>query len=284
MGRETVLVTGAAGGVGLQLIDLLVPQYDVIAVVRDESETGLIKAAAPDVTTVIADLADASSLRPALATLLADPGLTLRAAVSAAAVWPGDPLELIDLVELRRVFEINTFAPLMLYQAVIPALRRSQGRFVLVSSISGKVALPFNAAYAMSKFAVEALGDVARREAGKWGVETVIIEPGPIKTPMVTGMMVHLEQRRAALSTEHEALYGDLFDAFGAMVEAGYPTASPPIDVARAIERAIRDADPDPRIQVSETGQFICGLPRTHDDRAIDAIAISAVTASREAP
>jgi NAD(P)-dependent dehydrogenase (short-subunit alcohol dehydrogenase family) len=281
MSRETVLLTGAAGGVGLELLALLQPEYDVIAVVRDEAEAERVRGVSPGIVTVVADLADAGSLKPALAPHLAKSGLTLRAAVSAAAVWPGDPVELINLEELRKTFEINSFSPLMLYQAAIPVLRVSKGCFVLVSSISGKVALPFNAAYAMSKFAVEALGDVARREAGKWGVETVIIEPGPIKTPMVTGMMTHLAQRRLVLSPESEALYGELFDSFKAMVDAGYPTASDPADVARAVLDAIRDPDPETRIPIGDTAKFICSLPRTHDDKAIDAIAISAVTALR---
>ena len=52
------------------------------------------------------------------------------------------PLEYLPLDELRRQLEVNTIGQLAVIQACLPALRRTRGRIVNVSSISGRVALP----------------------------------------------------------------------------------------------------------------------------------------------
>ncbi|MEI9963998.1 MAG: SDR family NAD(P)-dependent oxidoreductase [Caulobacteraceae bacterium] len=283
---RTVLVTGAAGGVGLELVKLLAAAGDeVVGVVLDEAEAARVRAAVPTVRALVPiDLADADSVAPALAPIFAAPGFKLDAVVTCAAVWPGGPLETTPLSEFRETFEINTMGCVAIYQQCLPLLRATKGRFVFVSSISGKVALPFNGAYTLSKYAIEALGDLARREAGKWGVKVSIVEPGPIKTPMVTAMAAKLDRERAALTDEARALYGDLYDAFALMVEEGYPTATEPKVVAETIVEALDAAEPLTRYEVDDTARFLCGMPRTMTDLQIDEIAIASVTAKPKEP
>ena len=58
----------------------------------------------------------------------------------------------------------------------------NQGKIINISSVSGKRSYPFIAPYTASKFAVEAFSDSLRREMLLYGVDVVLIEPGPIKT------------------------------------------------------------------------------------------------------
>src|SRR5690606_24196112 len=64
------------------------------------------------------------------------------------------PTMRIDLEEMRRLFELNVFAPLRLAQLAASHLERSHGTIVMMSSIAGVVAAPRYGAYAASKFAL----------------------------------------------------------------------------------------------------------------------------------
>lgn len=89
----------------------------------------------------------------------------------------------IDVDEMRRLFELNVFAPLRLAQLAAPALERARGTIVMMSSIAGIVAAPSYGAYAASKFALEALAMSMRSELADRGIRIVVIRPGPVDTP-----------------------------------------------------------------------------------------------------
>src|SRR2546421_2149533 len=107
--------------------------------------------------------------------------------VNNAGIAVAGPLEFLPLAELRRQLEVNVVGQLRVTQAVLPALRRAGGRVGNVGAISGGSALPFPGAYAMSKFALEALTDSLRVELEPWGIRVVVVEPGSIRTPSWTG-------------------------------------------------------------------------------------------------
>ena len=144
---------------------------------------------------------------------------------------------MLPLEELTRQLDVNVVGQLRVTQALLPALRRRQGRIVLMGSISGRSALPFLGAYAMSKFALEAMADALRVELAPWGIHVSIVEPGTIATPIWTK-----PQRSAAeLSPQAVELYGERLDRFR---RAGRGTRSaahavPADEVAKAVEHAL---------------------------------------------
>jgi short-subunit dehydrogenase len=94
------------------------------------------------------------------------------------------PVEQQPMGEVRRQFESNGFGPTRLIQLVLPAWRgRSRGRILNVSSMGGRATLPGGAFYHASKYAIEALSDALRMEVAQFGIDVVLIEPGPVKTP-----------------------------------------------------------------------------------------------------
>ena len=277
---RSVIVTGAAGGVGLALVEMLSRAgRRVIAMVLDDREADRLRHAVPEVTNVIrCDLSNADRVAPALAPIVSDDRLDLEAMVACAGVWPGTPLETTTLAEVRRTLEINTIAPLAVFQVALPALRRSRGRAVFVSSISGRMGIALNGSYAMSKFALEALADVARRETAHWGVQVTVIQPGPIKTPMVTEMLDHIAAIKHKLSRSERELYGSLYTGFADMCEKGYPDATPPGEVASAIMNVLAAPEPETRVQVGPVAKQICDAARALPDRELDAIARSLIS------
>ncbi|MCD4699865.1 MAG: SDR family NAD(P)-dependent oxidoreductase [Phycisphaerae bacterium] len=101
---------------------------------------------------------------------------------NAGAALPG-AVEEVGLDEVRREFEVNTFASLAWMHLVGPIMRKQgKGRIINISSISGRIAFPVLGVYAATKFALEALSDSARVEYEPWGVKVILIEPGSIVT------------------------------------------------------------------------------------------------------
>jgi NAD(P)-dependent dehydrogenase (short-subunit alcohol dehydrogenase family) len=273
MGKKA-LVVGAAGGVGSHVVRLLIEGgWDVLGTVMNEEQRREVRANAPSILdAAIIDLADSDAIGPALAPLLAEAG-SLDAVVVCAAISPFGPLETTPLRALRRTLEINAISDLAVYQATIPLLRQSKGRMVVISSMAGKVAFPFIGHYAASKYMLEALADVMRREAGEWGVEIIIVEPGGIRTPMVTEELRSLVAEKASLTPEVRALYGRRYDAFEAVLRGGYDKATPPEVVAQVIVDALAAEQPATRYAVGPDAQAIIGLAATLTDREFDKFA-----------
>mmetsp|Transcript_6958 Transcript_6958/g.11024 ORF Transcript_6958/g.11024 Transcript_6958/m.11024 type:complete len:339 (-) Transcript_6958:65-1081(-) len=88
------------------------------------------------------------------------------------------PTEWTPLSSAKLMMEVNYFGTVRVTQALLPFIRKSQGRIVNVASIAGKVGLPSEAAYCASKYAVEAYSDVLRKDMLPFGVNVTIIEPG----------------------------------------------------------------------------------------------------------
>jgi NAD(P)-dependent dehydrogenase (short-subunit alcohol dehydrogenase family) len=102
---------------------------------------------------------------------------------AAGTVMPGF-VDYQPIHSYRQVMAVNFFAPVLLTQKLLSALRRSKGRVVLVSSVDGIVSLPGNAPYDASKFALEAYADALRVELSFCGVMVSVINPATMRTPM----------------------------------------------------------------------------------------------------
>ena len=87
------------------------------------------------------------------------------------------PVEVFALEEWRRLFEVNLFGHIAAIQTLLPALIRSMGRVVNISSTGGKIAMATYGPYAGTKFALEAVSDALRREVEPLGVTVVVVEP-----------------------------------------------------------------------------------------------------------
>jgi NAD(P)-dependent dehydrogenase (short-subunit alcohol dehydrogenase family) len=163
----------------------------------------------------------------------------LDALVANAGIAIAAPLEYLPPEELARQLDVNVVGQLRVVQALLPALRRATGRVVLMGSVGGRSALPFLGAYAMSKFALEAMADSLRLELQPWGMHVSIVEPGTIATPMWTKPQRALEDFPA----EAGERYGERIEKFRRLAAARSSHGVPPVEVAKAVEHALT-ADP----------------------------------------
>lgn len=271
---DTVLVIGAAGGVGLEVTRRLLGKgHAVIATVLDESQALSLRESVPEVHAIVqVDLSAGDGLATALKAHLDVPGMRLAGVIHCAAMSPQGPLEFASLSSLRQVFEVNTISCVAAYQLCMPYLRASRGRLVLVSSHGGRVAFPFIGQYSASKFALEALGDVMRREAAPFGVRVVLVEPGALKTGMTRGQLDKVERDIVQLSAAERELYGPLYTQFRSVIQGALAMGTPPEAVADVIVEALHVAEPKTRYQVGQDAVDLVALSRSASDEAIDAL------------
>ncbi len=168
------LITGASTGIGrATTLRLAAGGWTVLAGVRSsaagEALTG--EASSGRVHAIELDVTDPEQVAAAAQTVSESRSASvpggLDALVNNAGIGVGGPLESCSIADLRMQLEVNVVGQIAVTQALLPALRRARGRIVLISSIGGRVAMPFNAPYAASKYALEAIGDALRGRAAR---------------------------------------------------------------------------------------------------------------------
>ncbi len=245
MMRGGVVVTGASTGIGRETARRLAQSgFQVYGTVRHSPDADSLRA--DGVTPVIMDVTDAKSIAAARGAVLAALGdQPLVGLVNNAGAPAAGPLEFLPLEEFRYVLEVNVLGVMAVTQAFLPHLRRSQGRIVNMSSISGRIAMPFAGPYAASKFALEALSDSLRRELSGSGVSVIVIQPGSIRTPIWDKAAAP-----ATLERYRDTPYATALPLIRQQALAGVQKGLPPSAVADAVLQALSARRPPIRIVV----------------------------------
>jgi NAD(P)-dependent dehydrogenase (short-subunit alcohol dehydrogenase family) len=264
---RSVLVTGAAGGIGtaatLRLAEL---GFTVYAGVRSASPH---LEGRQGVRVVRFDVTDPDEVEAAAAEISKDTG-GLHAVVNNAGVIVQGPLELVPPGELRREFEVNVFGPALVTQAFLPLLRAGHGRVVNVSAVSARLSMPFFGPISASKAALERLSGALRGELAAWGIPVVIVEPGAVNTPIFEKAEKAATAAMADTPADRLALYTSNLEAVGRA--AARMTPAPLDRVVKAIVEAVRSPRPKVRYVAGRDAQamiILSRLPRRIGDRLI---------------
>jgi NAD(P)-dependent dehydrogenase (short-subunit alcohol dehydrogenase family) len=172
--------------------------------------------------------------------------------------------------ELLGVLQVNAVAVVAVTQAFLPLLgaRRDfagrPGRIVNMSSVGGRLVVPFVGAYQASKHALEALSDALRRELMIYGIDVVTIEPGAVVTP-IWDKADRIDASRYAGSD-----YAAPLERFGTMFMAAGRAGLPPSRVAETVHLALTAARPKARYVVVRNRLLNWDLPRAMPDRWLD--------------
>jgi NAD(P)-dependent dehydrogenase (short-subunit alcohol dehydrogenase family) len=271
---KTVLVVGAAGGIGMEVVRSLSARGDkVIATVMDDAQATQLKAQVPAVAQIERlELADADAALARVKAIVAGLG-GLDQVVVCAAIGTIGPAELTSLAAYRRTMEINMMAGVAIFHATLDALRASKGRLLFITSMSGKIAMPFLAAYTASKYALEGAADVMRQEVAGDGIKIIMVEPGGVRTPMVSDQIALTKKMQAALTPDQAARYGAMYTGFAVAAQAGYDGAgggSTPDQVATVILEALDAAEPETRYVVGDDAKQLLGARAAMGDKEVD--------------
>ena len=186
---SVIFITGSSTGIGLATaVAFGRARHDVYATMRNPDR-------APELASIAAkerlpikilpmDVDSDTSVGKAVAGVLAESG-RIDVLVNNAGIAVTGPVEELPLAEFRRVMETNYFGALRCIQAVVRGMReRRSGHIINVSSIQGRISIPSYAAYAASKWALEAASEALAQETKSFGVKVSIVEPGIIATPV----------------------------------------------------------------------------------------------------
>jgi uncharacterized oxidoreductase len=106
--------------------------------------------------------------------------------VNNAGVVSGGPLDEISPEDVDRMTVVNIRAPIRLAQLAVPHMRAAKsGTIVNVSSVAGRMGLPFYATYCASKYAMRGFSEAMRRELAPDGIHVVAVYPGPTATDLI---------------------------------------------------------------------------------------------------
>jgi NAD(P)-dependent dehydrogenase (short-subunit alcohol dehydrogenase family) len=265
--REYVIVTGASVGMGAATARELARRgFHVLAGVRRESDAESIHG--PGIEPVILDITDQDQI----AALAAQFRGTLRALVNNAGIAANAPVETLPLSEWRRSFEVNLFGHVAVTQAFLPALLRSKGRIVNISSVGGKVAMAGYGAYAGSKFALEAMSDALRREVSPQGVQVIVVEPGGVKTEMSGRGIATANRLAARMTPEQRERYGPMMQAIVSHTQAFTKAGLPADRAALVIAKAVTARHPRIRYTIGRDAAIMTRLTRVLPDRLLDRV------------
>jgi len=191
---KSIVVTGASTGIGWGCVKVLAAGgFHVFGSVRKQADADRLAAEfGASFTPLVFDVTDAPAVAAAAArvreTLAGQPLFGL---VNNAGIANPGPLLHIDIDFFRQQLEVNVTGQLIVTQAFAPLLGASPetrtptpGRICMMSSVGGKVGMPFVGPYNTSKFALEGLSESLRRELMLYGVDVIVIAPGAIATPI----------------------------------------------------------------------------------------------------
>ncbi|WP_306052258.1 SDR family oxidoreductase [Natronococcus wangiae] len=266
--KQCVLITGCSSGIGHATArSFLERDWQVIATARNVDDIADLEEAG--CTALELDVTDPEQVADVVERTV-EIGGAIDCLVNNAGYAQMGPLEDVSTVDLHRQFDVNVYGPHRLSRAALPHMRaQGAGRIINVSSVAGRVSFPGSGAYSGSKHALEAMSDSLRAEVDEFGIDVVLIEPGPVETEFTDRVDEELpeDQRTPA----YEALY-ELYDE-AQLIGGGQggPFASTPAEVATAIVESAVRSEPPARYPVGPLGQ-VGVYARFLPDRLQDAV------------
>lgn len=251
--NRVVLITGASSGIGQACAEQLSKSgWRVFGTSREAPPVPALDGL---FTMLRMDVTDTSSVEAALRFVMEREG-RVDAVINNAGIALAGAVEDTTLDEGRIVWETNFIGVARVCRAVLPALRASRGCVINVSSLGGLVALPFQAFYSASKFALEGYTEALRAEVREHGVRVILVEPGDFQTGMTA-------QRRIALAAAESAVYGTAFKTALEIISKNEQRGSSPEKIGRLVERILTESNPKCRYRTGSAIELL--LMRIYD-------------------
>jgi NAD(P)-dependent dehydrogenase (short-subunit alcohol dehydrogenase family) len=263
---SVVLITGSNRGIGrATALHLAEKGHRVYASMRNTDNAGNLRDTAAEkglsLEYLQLDVTNDDSVKAAVSNVLDKEG-RIDVLINNAGIGPVAPLEEMDDVACRAVFETNYFGVFRVTRACLPSMRaRRRGTIVNVSSVAARVAAECMGAYSATKWALEASSEALAQELVPHGIRVVLIEPGITHTDMADGIASQLTGRP---DSAYEMAASHIHAIFSGALQAGSTT---PEEVAQTIDDAINDLQPRLRYPVGEGARlFVDGRARMSDE------------------
>jgi NAD(P)-dependent dehydrogenase (short-subunit alcohol dehydrogenase family) len=246
--QKVALVTGSSSGIGFETsVALAKAGYHTYASMRDTKKADSLLQIAKNenlpISVIPLDVDSEESVNAAIERIVKEKQ-RIDVLVNNAGYGIFGCLEDLSMEELRQQFETNFFAIARIIKKAAPIMRKQKsGHIVNISSVAGRIGFPGTPAYISSKFALEGLSESLRYELAPFGINTIIIEPGVIKTNFFNSMKMPADQKP-------DSPYKDITDKVIGGIKMMAEMGTHPKEVADTIIRAINDKNPLPRYPV----------------------------------
>ncbi len=247
---KTILITGSSSGIGKATAKYFQSKgWSVAATMRNpEKETELIGLS--NVLVLKLDVTDIASIQSAIKETIEKFG-GIDTVLNNAGYGLTGAFEAASQEEIQKQFDTNVFGSMNVMREIIPYFREKKtGTIIQITSMGGKMALPFYSLYHSTKWAMEGFTDSLWYELRKFNIKVKIVEPGPINTDFY-GRSLHIAKKEGL----------NVYDKYQRRVLEGNKSAVdfyiPPIAVAKTIFRAANDRSYKLRYQTDLMGGMV---------------------------
>ena len=271
---KNAVITGVSSGIGLATArELAKAGFKVFGSVRKKEDALRLKEELGDnYEPLFFDLTDDQAIAAEAARvgqLVGAQGIQLL--VNNGGISGGDAIMHVSIEYMKYIYDVNTLGMLRVSQAFFPLLKISsanrtvQTKIVNISSGAGRAVRPYLGPYAATKHAVEAISDAMRRELMRYGIDVIIIEPGPIQTEIW-----NKNKSKDGVYKYQDTDYAVLFQKIDKGVEQMEHNAHPAEKVARLILKAYTNPHPDTRYLIAPSRWMLWLAIHVLPDRFLD--------------
>lgn len=270
---KVVLITGVSSGMGNATAKLLAQNgYTVYGTARrldkmkDLEDLG--------VKTISMDVSDENSMQKAVKQIFNEVG-HIDILINNAGFGSYGAIEDMSIADAKYQFEVTLFGVARLIQLVLPKMRENKsGKIVNVSSIGGKLVMPYGGWYFSSKHALEALSDSIRMEVKQFGIDVIVIEPGGIKSEWNSIAMDNLE-KTSVHSVYKKTIDKMIISTKNSVEKMSKSKNAEPVVIANLIKKAIETSNPKTRYVDGYNGKLLLILRKLLSDKMFDKAMIS---------
>ncbi len=273
--EKTVLFTGCSTGIGWTGAHFL----------RNHGWTVIPSARKPDdleslrkdgFTPVGLDLTSGESIRNAVEETMNLCGGRLGGVINNSGYGQSGAIEDLSRYDMVRQFEVNVFGMQELTNKLIPVFRKQGGgRIVNISSVLGRISMPFMGIYSASKFAMEAITDALRVELHGSGIAVVLVQPGPIESAFRSNSAEWARSMLKSAVSPYRTIYESELSRGGTLQNDEHLFMKPPEAVARKILKALDSPRPRTRYKVTVPAYAGAFMRRFSTDAINDRIMLS---------
>src|ERR671913_655869 len=244
---RVAVVTGSSSGIGFETSMMLARNgFQTYATMRDPEKGENIKSIATKENLPIhieqLDVTDNKSVTNAIQAIVSKAN-SIDVLVNNAGYALTGAFEDLAIEEIKAQYETNLFGLIRTTQAVLPIMRKQKsGTIVNISSGAGRFGYPVGSAYVSTKFAVEGLSESMAYELEPFGIKTVIIEPGMIKTNFHNDMVIAKKSQNS--NSPYSQIMQKLSTSFEHMLQNA---SSSPDLVAKIVLQAVTSENPSLR-------------------------------------
>ncbi len=215
---KNIIITGSSNGFGLKAAkDFAEKGHRVFATMRhtsgkNASAKAELEAHSPQIQVVDMDVTKGTSVQEAMASILSQ-AEKIDILINNAGIMYLGITEAFSVEQAHFQMETNYYGAIRVMQAVLPSMRQAgSGLIINTSSLVGRISPPFFGTYTATKHALEGYAQALRYEVAPFGVDIVLVEPGPFMTGLLASGQMPAHQ--AVLEA-----YGELAGVPAAMGE-----------------------------------------------------------------